>query len=144
MKSETSQTPPTQPAPAPPDDVLTDMAIDFVLAMMGSASTDVIDPREWWTRARTGLESSASATSWPEMVSRYGAKLQVVALRDRSASQIATLGAALGSQGGFRRFRALCRRDALFITAMAQQKRAEQKADRYVIDAHEGQKEETK
>lgn len=137
MKSETS--PPSSPQEdlreagidsEAVDEALTSTAVDFVLTMLSSASTDVIDPKHWWTRARTALETSSQATSWPEMVSRFGAKLQIEALTERSAKSISSIGEFLGKENLFKRFRSLCKRDALYITAMAQARRAEQREAR--------------
>ena len=110
------------------DEELTTAAIDFVLAMMASASTSNIKPLDWWERARTALETSAAvAESWPQMVSKYGAKVQVIALKSKTAHEIARLGQVVSKNEDFERLRYLAQRDALFITAMAQVTRDEQR-----------------
>lgn len=118
---------------------ITDIAVDFVLAMMSSASTDNIRPLDWWTRARSALETSASvAESWPQMVSKFGSKIQVDACRGKTSHALVTLKARLGD--GFGTFRALCQRDALYIVAMAQAKRDEQKEVRKGDEKHFGER----
>lgn len=111
----------------PLDDMeLIDLAVRMVLAMMRSASTDNVKPMDWWDRARTALEASASvAESWSQMVSKFGAKIQVISLKDSSAREICSVGD--GVTANWDRFRALAQRDALYITAMAQARRAEEK-----------------
>ena len=113
------------------DDKLTDLAVDLVLAMMQSASTDKIGALDWWPRARTAIETAADvASSWPHLISKMAAKLQIDATQTGSAKAISFLGDELSEGKAFDRFRALCRRDAVFIVAMAQAKRDEQKRAR--------------
>lgn len=102
------------------DSELIDLSIRFVLAMLRSADTDVIGPKRWWERAKTSLETSASqAESWPQMVSKAGAKLQILAPLAVTAKEISSIGSKLSDEITFERFRHLCQRDALYIVAMA-------------------------
>ena len=113
------------------DDILTDLAVDLVLTMMASASSENISGMDWWPRARSALETAADvADSYPQMISKMGAKLQIDAARNDTAKGISLLGDQLKTVQAFERFRALCRRDALYIVAMAQAKRDEQKKSR--------------
>ncbi len=108
------------------DEKLTDLAIDLVLSMMASASTDKINPLAWWPRAKSALETAADvAESWQHMVSKMADKLQLDATTLATATSLKTNGEQIGSS--FERFRRLCRRDAIFIVAMAQATREEQR-----------------
>ena len=122
------------------DQELTGIAVDFVLTMMSSASTDNIRPLDWWTRARSALEVSAAvAESWPQMVAKFGSKVQIVAVKGKTSHKLAHLGKGL-SEGDFDRFRYLAQRDALFVVAMAQVKRDSQKEVRKQDTAHYGER----
>ena len=116
------------------DDELIDAAVDLVLAMAASASTDVIRPVDWWPRQRVSAHASqvgrlraalevaaAEAESLPHMVSRMSAKLQIQALHSASSRSIVVITGAVA--GDWPRFRELAQRDAIYITAMAQVER---------------------
>lgn len=112
----------------PTDRDLTDLAVEFLLAMMSSASTDVIRPLDWWERARAALETSAAvAESWPQMVAKFGQKIQVTATRAKTSSRLSSIGQQLADEAVFERFRYLAQRDALYVAAMAQARRDEEK-----------------
>lgn len=108
------------------DEKLTDLAVDVVLSMMSSASTDKISPLAWWPRAKSSLETAADvAESWQHMVSKMAAKLQIDSTTNATAAALKIIGEKIGDSFG--RFRNLCRRDAIFIVAMAQAEREEQR-----------------
>lgn len=110
------------------DDQLTEYAVDLLLAMMRSASTDKIDPRKWWTRAQSALKTGAEiAESWQHLISKMGDKLQIDVTQVVTAKEIYSIGRKLVDQKKWERFQTLCVRDALYITAMAQVKRDEQR-----------------
>lgn len=110
------------------DDKLSDLAVDLVIAMMGSASTSKIRPVDWWQRAKTALVVGASiAEAWPQMIARMGSKLQIDATTYATSEALQRIGETLRGADAFERFRFLCERDALYIVAMAQAKRAEQR-----------------
>jgi hypothetical protein len=107
----------------PSDEVLTRLAVELVLTVMRSASTDDIRPIDWWPRARAALEvGAAEADSFPHLVSRMGSKLSIEAYREASSRLLKGIGQSIGE--GWPRFRELARRDALYIVAMAQAERA--------------------
>lgn len=108
----------------PTDSELTDLATRLVLSMMRSASTDKIRPQDWWDRAKTALETSASvAEGFPQMVSRFAAKIQVEgSLSESTCKAISSLGETFqgfGREETWERFRRLCERDAVYIVAIA-------------------------
>lgn len=108
---------------------LTTLGMHLVLALMRSADPDVIDPRDWWKRAKTALETAAAeASEWPALVSAMGRELQIVDLHPDSISSISSIGRQVGED--FRRFRASLRRDALYLVAMARMHREEEKRAR--------------
>lgn len=112
------------------DNELRDRAITFVLAMMRSASTKKIDPKKWWERAKTALETGAAiAGSFAEMVSVMAAKLEIEVTSNDTATTIEQLATAVGSDGDFEGFRQLCEDQAVFIVAMAQAHREEQRQE---------------
>lgn len=128
MKSDSEQQASSESSgPLMTDEGLTERAVRFLLTMLASASTEKIDPRDWWDRARSALETGATSDDWPRMVSRIGKKLQIDSLTEASSVSVSEIGADLADTYSFRRFRAICKRDALYITAMAQARRAEQK-----------------
>lgn len=108
------------------DEQVNDLAIDLVLSMM--ASVDKISALNWWPRAKSALETAAdAASSWPQMVSKMAAKLTIDATTNATANSIAKLGEKLREEKAFEKFRSICRRDAVFIVAMAQARRDEQR-----------------
>lgn len=110
------------------DSELISFAIDFVLAMMRSASTRTIDPRHWWERAKSALETGAAcAETFGQMVSKMGAKLEIESPLGTTASSISSLAERLADPPDFEAFRSICERDALFIVAMARAKNDERK-----------------
>jgi hypothetical protein len=110
------------------DEMQTQMAIDLVLTMMSSASLEKIRALDWWPRAKSALETAADvAASWGQMVSKMAKKLSIDATTIATAKEISLIGDQVGIGTSFERFRALCRRDAVFIVAMAQAKRDEQR-----------------
>lgn len=108
-------------------DTFTEMGVELVLAVMQSASTDVIRAQDWWMRARTALETGAGRRDFGSMVSRMADKLQIEALNGRSVERIHALAGQM-LQVDFGAFRAHVRRDAVFIVAMAQARRAEERS----------------
>ena len=122
---------PVMPEGVDLDAVLTDLAVEWIRAAMKSASTDTIDPRDWWERARTALVTAAStAETWPQMVARQLGKLQVKATVETTANAVRVVGEQLTELGpaAWPRFRALCERDGLYIAAMAQSLNAADRA----------------
>ena len=105
------------------DEILTNMAVDLVVALMKSADPEIIRPMDWWSRAKTALVVSASvAETYPAMISKYLSKIQVVATKAETSEIIATTRDCIASLGmeAWERFRFLCERDALYIVAMSQ------------------------
>ena len=113
------------------DEQITDLAVNLVLCMMSSASTDKIRPLDWWPRAKSSMVRAAdTAETWSHMISKMADKLQIDTLSNRTALSIKKLGRQLQADEAFNRFRSICRRDAIYIVAMAQAKRDEQKRDK--------------
>jgi len=102
-----------------------DDAVELVLAMMRSASTDRINPKKWWTRAKSALETAAAkASDLSEMVSEMGRKLEIEVTTQATASSICSLTARVTDFEGFRR---LCETQALYVVAIAQGEREKQR-----------------
>lgn len=119
MKSSSKPKPPS-------DESLEQVAARFVLAMMSSVDHDRINPRDWWDRAKSALETSAAcAESFPQMVSRAGAKLQIASLSAKSGVDLAKIEVRVA--GDWESFRSICERDALYLVALARLERDEKR-----------------
>ncbi len=101
-------------------------ATRLVLAMMRSASTDRIDPRRWWERAKTALETGAAvASDFSEMISVMARKLERQVANNSTAGILDVLAREIGDD--FESFRRLCEEQALYAVAMAQAQRVEER-----------------
>lgn len=101
------------------DDDLLRIAVDLIHTMMASASSENIRRIEWWSRARTALETAAqSSDSFASMVSVMGRKLQIDVTTKASGIEVARLAVVVGSE--FEAFRRFCDRQALYVAAIAQ------------------------
>lgn len=101
-------------------------ATRLVLAMMGCASTERIDPRKWWERAKSALETGAAvAGSFSQMVSVMARKLEIDVTYPGHAEAIAALAAEVDDD--FDAFRRICEDQAVYAVAMAQAERQEQR-----------------
>lgn len=110
------------------DDEKLRAGIDLVRAMMGSASTDKIRRIEWWSRAKTALETAAaSAGSYGSMVSTMGRKLQIDVTATCTGEAVARVGLAVAAD--FEAFRRYCEREALYIVAICQAESKERKSE---------------
>lgn len=113
------------PAVLPDQDTLTETGARFVNAMLDSRGDIGSD---FWTRARTALETAATATGFGEMVSRCARKLECHgALSAETTGVIGDLAGQLADPAVFGAFAELCRRDAVFVTAVARMRRDERK-----------------
>jgi hypothetical protein len=110
------------------EELINEMGISLVLTMMASVPHDKIKALDWWPRAKSALETAADAAScWPQMVSKMASKLQIDATTIATAKEISLIGEQVGTGAMFERFRSICRRDAVFIVAMSQARRDEQR-----------------
>lgn len=104
-------------------------AVDLVRSMMSSASSEQIRRIEWWSRAKSALETAAqSAGSFSSMVSVMGRKLQIDVTTIATGLEIASL--ALVVESDFESFRRYCEREALYIVAIAQSESAARRDER--------------
>lgn len=109
------------------DEHLCRQATAFLLALMASASTKKIPPKDWWERGATALRTAASRSRCPSsLVTGACGKLQIDVLRKESASSISSLMDEVRPH--FPEFRRYCERNSVFIASMAQTERAEQRA----------------
>lgn len=103
------------------DAELHDQAVRLLLAMLRSASTDDIAPRDWWRRGQAALEAGAGmATSLPQMVSKMADKLEVPAPTKATAREISSVSSAIREHDQWADFRRICERDAFMICSDAQ------------------------
>lgn len=94
----------------------TDHVVALVNAMMRSADTDNISPRDWWPRATSALiTAAAAAVDYPAMVSTMARKLQIETLTQESAEAVAALRNDIPEWETFRRF---AERDAAWCVAV--------------------------
>lgn len=111
------------------DEVAMGASVRLVLAMMRSASTDKIRPIDWWTRAKSALETAAaSASDLSQMVAVMGRKLQIDATSSETSKEICSLAELVG--GDFEAVRRLCEEQSLYVVAIAQGQRQEQRERR--------------
>lgn len=111
-----------------PDEQLR-QAIDLVRAMMGSASSEKIRRIEWWSRAKSALETAAmSSDNYGSLVSTMGRKLQIDVTTISTAQGLAAIGLAVA--GDFESWRRFLATEALYVVAIAQAESAERKAKR--------------
>lgn len=107
-------------------DWMTNVAINTVLACMSSADTEVISPKHWWSRAKSALEASADCgDSWEHFCSKMASKLQIETFKEVSTVNLEVARSTVGDN--FSEFMAFCRRDCVYIIALAQQRRAEER-----------------
>ena len=112
-----------------------DLAVELVLAIMRSASTEVIKPIDWWNRAQSAIHSAAAmAESYPHMVSIMCRKLQIDSLCAASSVRLVKLGRRLDGLE-FEDFRTLCERDSIYMVADAQVTRALEREDKERVSA---------
>jgi hypothetical protein len=116
----------TSPLTVPPDQaVLEGWAVRFLNAMLDSRGELGTD---FWTRARTALEASAATASFAEMTSKAAAKLECHgALHDESVRAVGELSGPLSDPVAFGVFAEMCRRDAVYVTALARIERDRRK-----------------
>lgn len=119
------------------DDPLDD-AVAIQRALMKSASTDDISPKEWWTRATTALETAAAAADdWAAFVTKACKKLQIDTLVEESSVQLVELAETYSDAARFEQIRAFMQRDAIYVTAVHRAQKAKEKADRKKPQAEE-------
>lgn len=121
---------PQPPAGSPlTDEMLSELATEFVLAMMASASTDHIRPIDWWERARTALELSAAASAnRREMVTRFARRIHAHTLTAATTDRLSCL-SSIDDPALFARFRRVVQRESTYIVGFAQQRRADERAE---------------
>lgn len=103
-------------------------AIDLVRTMMASASSDHIRRIEWWSRAKTALETAAMrADSFGSMVSVMARKLQIDVTTIGTGERVAELAALVDDFTAFSKF---CATDALYVVAIAQAESKQRREER--------------
>jgi len=112
----------------PPDDPA-ELGARFVNLMLDSADPDLLG-RDYWARARTALETALTAVTFPEAVSVMARKLQIGgALSAETGAGIAAIGAVLAGPA-YLPWAGECRRDAVYVTALARIARDERRETR--------------
>ena len=112
------------------DAALSTLATQFVLAMMASASTQKIRPMDWWERAKSALVTSAAASeNRRDLVTRFAKRVQIQTLTAASVDRLNCL-SSLDDPAVFQRFVRVVSREAVFIVAMAQEKRADEREEK--------------
>jgi len=103
------------------DAELHDLGVRLLLAVLKSASTDDIAPKDWWRRGQAALKTGAGmSASLPQMVSKMADKLEIQSPNKWTAREISSISSALDVHAQFGRFRSLCERDAFMMTSDAQ------------------------
>lgn len=107
------------PAPTPDQGTLIAQATAFLSAILDSADAEKIGPKRWWDRARTALETGTATASFSEATAKTAAKLEIDgALSPKSSRTIEQLAKQLADPAVFEAWAELCRRDAVYITAL--------------------------
>jgi len=119
MNTETQQKQPLS------DSELILLCRDFLLAMMRSASTERIPPREWWEQAKAAIEIGAEEETFEEMAAAVARRLYIESFTKAPANWISSHEAIIRSH--WPAFRRLCRRSAVYIAGIARVAREEQK-----------------
>ena len=109
-----------------------DLCTDLALAVMSSASTDKIKPIDWWPRLRSALESAGSkAQHIGAFIAEMARKLSIDgALNASTIDQLAPVIERCQDAAIFQQIRKTASRSAIYVTAMAQTRRAADKASR--------------
>lgn len=132
----TTQPPPSESAPPstiPSPDEMQDIAQEFVLSMMASASTQRIRPTDWWERARTALEYAARSAQNPRhMVTLFARKIHAETLTASTTDRLSCL-SSLEYPPAFAAFRRMVDRESTYIVAFAQQRRADERAEAGIV-----------
>lgn len=111
-------------------EALHDQAVRFLLAMLRSASTDEIAPRDWWRRAQAALEWGAStASTYHEMRARMAESLEIQAPTKRTAQEASSIYSEISAHDQFQQFRRLCENQAFAVTSDAQVVRERERDD---------------
>lgn len=111
----------TQPNQHLPDEELILLCRDYLLAMMRSASTDKVPPKEWWEQAKTALELGAEEPTIEEMTSAIAKRLKIESLTSFTANWICSHDLVI--RMNFAAFRRQCRKSAVYIAGMARVQR---------------------
>lgn len=120
--------PPDRLALDVPDDTLAELAEDFLDAMLGAASVDVIGVSSWWPRATSALTAaSARATSVRDVVTVMTGKLQIETIPESTARQVARAEALLADPVVFARWRRIAERDAVYVAGMVRLRRVDKR-----------------
>lgn len=114
------------------EETVTAIAVQLTLAILSCVPRGTIDPKRWWTRAKSALLTAAERSySWPEMVSGMCDSLQVPVTHKRAASCLSLISRAVNEdESAFEQFRRFCEQNAVFVIAMAQEERARQKEEK--------------
>lgn len=116
-------------SPAPTQTELIGWATTFLSAVLDSADAEKVGPKRWWDRARTALETGTATASFSEAASKTAAKLEIDgALTAKSSRTIDQLAQHLSDPAVFEAWAELCRRDAVYITALTRVQRDAAKA----------------
>ena len=116
-----------QPTPLSPGQAM-DLAVRLVLAVMRSASTEKIDPLDWWTRAKDALVFGTATQDYETCVHEMAESLQIHTLKAESARAIYSIGQELSEHpDSWPIFRDECQRKAIYVVALAQVQRDEER-----------------
>ncbi|KZS63115.1 hypothetical protein [Mycobacterium ostraviense] len=108
------------------DDELMDATVRWLSALLDSATVQEIGVSNWWSRAKTALETAAaSADTYSQAVSVAARKLQIDTLRQASSAQLLGPGSTEDViSPRLDEWRLLAQRDAVYIVGLVQIQRA--------------------
>lgn len=111
------------------DETLRILATDLILAMLASIPMENVNPMKHWDWALKALKIGAGrGRTFERMVSEMAAQLPIDgALRKSTASKVYSIGESLTAWKVYPTFRAMIRRDAIYIIVRAQHRNDELK-----------------
>lgn len=121
------------------DETLRILATDLILAMLASIPRENVNPMKHWDWALKALRVGAGrGRTYERMVSEMAAQLPIDgALRKHTASKVFSIGESLTAWKAYPTFRAMIRRDAIYIIVRAQHRNDEIKQLRAAAYAEE-------
>lgn len=127
---------------APPPGDLTDATVQWLGALLDSASPDTIGAANWWPRATAALTTAAeTCDTYGHAVDLAAGKLQIEVLNDTSAKALKALEPVIGPH--LDEWSADIGREAVYLVALCRLARSERTAARKAAKAHTAPDEET-
>lgn len=110
-------------------DDLTTLTVEWLSALLDSASVDIIGATHWWDRAASALETAAAgADSAAQATTIACRKLQIDVLSEQSSATVADIAARLDTRWG--EWVEKIAAESIYLVALCRVQRAERRARR--------------